>query len=47
LHIIDAARDDPKLERPEAFMNAFYAALERSENDPRKNQQLITQTEIN
>lgn len=30
LHIIEETRDDPKLERPEAFTNALYKILNRS-----------------
>lgn len=35
LHVIEETRDDPKLERPEAFVKALYDVLEREVHDPK------------
>ena len=31
LHVIEAAGDDPKLERPQAFLDTLYKALDNHE----------------
>ncbi|MFP3947305.1 MAG: alpha/beta fold hydrolase [Longimicrobiales bacterium] len=43
LHIIDDTRDDPKLERPEAFLRAFRSAMSGSE--PRHDGQTLVRGE--
>lgn len=37
LYVIEKIRDDPKLERPDAFVDALYVVLEKLNNLERNN----------